>query len=156
MIGFYKVLKWVDNLAYQLELSEIMQIHNIVLVIQFEPYSEADLYEREFRFNFGSIKEQDSNSYYKINAVIDKKMIYESSQYKIKWTGYDSEKNTWLWSDNIQMKDLIQKYEEKQHWTINEKGCKWEHKWNHWLDKTFLLYYNWISNANTLSPVKKS
>ena len=51
-------------------------------------------------------------------------MIYESLWYKIKWTEYSSEENTWLWSDDIQAKDLIQEYEEKQHQTTNRKGPK--------------------------------
>ena len=93
---------------------------------QSEPHSGADPYGRESRLNSGPVEEQDSNSYYKIDAVIDKKMIYRSLQYKIKWTEYDPEENTWLWLNDIQMKNLIQEYKEKQHWIINRKGCKQE------------------------------
>ena len=55
-----------------------MQIHNIVSVTQLKPHSEADLYEREFRLNSDSVEKQNSNLYYKINTVIDKKMIYRN------------------------------------------------------------------------------
>ena len=55
-----------------------MWIHNVVLITQLKSYSEADLYEREFRLNSDSVEEQNSNLYYKIDAVIDKKMIYKS------------------------------------------------------------------------------
>ena len=78
------MLKWVNNLVYQLEFPEIMWIHNIILVTQLKPHSEADSYGRESRLNFDSVEEQDSNLYYKIDAVIDKKMIYRSLQYKVK------------------------------------------------------------------------
>ena len=122
--GFYKVLKQVNNLVYQLKLSETMWIHNVVSMMQFKPHSEADLYKREFQLNLSSVKKWEDEQYYKINTVVNKKMIYENPQYKVKWTGYNSEKNTWLWPDNIQTKDLIQEYEEKQHWTINRKGSK--------------------------------
>ena len=44
----HKVLKQIGNLAYQLKLFETMQIHNIVSVMQFKLYSEADLYKKEF------------------------------------------------------------------------------------------------------------
>ena len=71
-----------------------MQIHNLVSVTQLKPHSGADLYEREFWLNPDSVEEWEGEQYYKINAVVNKKMIYKSLQYKIKWTRYDSEKNT--------------------------------------------------------------
>ena len=120
----HKMLKWVNNLAYWLELPETIWIHNIVLMTQLKPHPEVDPYEREFKLNPDSVEKQDSNSYYKIDTVINKKMIYRSLWYKIKWTRYDPEKNTWLWPDDIQMKDLIQEYKEKQHQTINKKDHK--------------------------------
>ena len=61
-----------------------MQIHNIISVTQFEPYSGADFYKKKSQLNLSSIKEQEGEQYYKINVVINKKMIYRSLQYKIK------------------------------------------------------------------------
>ena len=92
-----------------------MQIHNVVSVTQFKFHSETDSYKRESQLNSDSVEKQENKQYYKMNAVVNKKIIYESLQYKIKWTGYGSEKNTWLWPDDVQAKNLIQKYEEKQH-----------------------------------------
>ena len=71
-----------------------MWIHNIVSVMQLKSHSKADLYKRESQLNPDLVEEWEDEQYYKINAVVNKKMIYKSSQYKIKWTGYDSEKNT--------------------------------------------------------------
>ena len=133
-----------------------MQIHNIVSVTQLKPHSEADPYERESQLNLSSVEEWENEQYYKINAVVDKKMIYESLWYKIKWTEYGSEENTWLWPEDIQAKNLIQKYKEKQHQTINEKSSKQGQKQSHELNRTFSLYHNKISIADTSSPVKRS
>ena len=83
-IDLYKVLKQVGNLVYQLKFSETMQIHNIILVMQFKPHSETDPYERESQLNSDLVEEQKSEQYYKINTVINKKIIYRSLQYKIK------------------------------------------------------------------------
>ena len=77
--GSYKVLKQVNNLIYWLKLLETIWIHNVVLVTQLKPYPKADSYKKESRLNFDSVEKQDSNLYYKINTVIDKKMIYENS-----------------------------------------------------------------------------
>ena len=76
--------------------------------------------------------------------------------HKVKWTGYGPEENIWLWPNNIQAKDLIQEYEEKQHWTTNERGPKWGQKQSHGSDRTLSLYHNWISIAGTSPPVKRS
>ena len=64
--------------------------------MQFKSYSEADFYKKKFWFNSDSVEEWEDEQYYKIDAVVDKKIIYESLWYKIKWTGYGSEENTWL------------------------------------------------------------
>ena len=133
-----------------------MWIHNVVSVTQLEPHSGADSYERESQLNSGSVEEQEDEQYYKIDAVVDKKMIYESLWYKVKWTGYGSEENTWLWPEDIQAKDLIQKYKEKQHQTINGKGSKWGQKQSHELDRTPSLYHNRISIAGTSPSAKRS
>ena len=71
-----------------------MWIYNVVSVTQLESHSEANLYERESQLNPGLVEEWEDEQYYKINAVIDKKMIYESLQYKVKWTGYSFKENT--------------------------------------------------------------
>ena len=78
------MLKQINNLVYQLKLSETMQIHNVVSVMQFKSHSETDLYERESQLNSDSVEEQEDKQYYKINTVVNKKIIYESSQYKVK------------------------------------------------------------------------
>ena len=133
-----------------------MQIHNVILMMQLKPHSETDSYKRESQLNLGSVEEWEGEQYYKINAVVNKKMIYGSLWYKVKWTEYDFEENTWLWLDDIQAKNLIQEYKEKQYWTINGKGSKWGQKQSHELDRTPLLYHNWISIAGTSPPAKRS
>ena len=70
-----------------------MQIHNIVSVTQLKPHSGADPYEKESQLNSGSVEKWEGEQYYKIDAVVNKKMIYENLWYKIKWTEYSSEKN---------------------------------------------------------------
>ena len=52
--------------------------------MQLKSHSEADLYKRKFRFNSDLVEKQEDEQYYKINAVINKKIIYKSLQYKIK------------------------------------------------------------------------
>ena len=154
--GSYRVLEQIGNLAYWLKLSETMQIHNVVSMTQLKPHSEANLYKRESQFNPSLVEKWENEQYYKIDAVVNKKIIYENLQYKVKWTGYSFEKNIWLWPNDIQAKDPIQKYKKKQHQTINGKSSKWGQKWSHELDKTLSLYHNWISIADTSSPAKRS
>ena len=133
-----------------------MQIYNVVSVTQLKPHPETDPYKKKSQLNLSSVEEWENEQYYKINAVINKKTIYKSPQYKVKWTGYDPEENTWLWPNDIQTKDLIQEYKEKQHWTINRKGSKQGQKQSHGSDKAPSLYHNWISIADASPPVKQS
>ena len=55
-----------------------MWIHNVISVTQLKLHSEADLYKRESWLNFDSVEEWEDEQYYKINAVVNKKMIYRS------------------------------------------------------------------------------
>ena len=55
-----------------------MQIYNVISVMQLKLYLKADLYKRKSQFNFSSVEEQENKQYYKIDAVVNKKMIYEN------------------------------------------------------------------------------
>ena len=52
--------------------------------MQLEPHSGTESYKKEFQFNLSSVEEQEDEQYYKINVIIDKKIIYNNLQYKIK------------------------------------------------------------------------
>ena len=47
-------------------------------VMQLKPHPGADLYEKESQLNPGLVEEWEGEQYYKINTVVDTKMIYGS------------------------------------------------------------------------------
>lgn len=77
----FQILKYVSNLAYCLELPPTMRIHPVVLIVQLEPASKDNSYDRNISANSPPVKNEDLNTIdnieaapsYKIERLLDKR-----------------------------------------------------------------------------------
>ena len=119
----FKVIKKIDNLAYQLNTSADWKIHSVFFVAQFESSSssESDSYDRFRSNNLSSIYVEeniDNVKSYEMKKIFNKKTIKRDREqfikYFIRWKNYDLEFDRWYnikEFDNVN--DLVKKYDEQ-------------------------------------------
>ena len=122
-VKFFKVIKKIDNLAYQLNTSTDWKIHSVFFVAQFESStsSKSNSYDRFCSNNSSSIYVEeniDNVKSYKMKRILNEKTIKRDREqfieYLIRWKNYDLEFDRWYnvkEFDNVN--DLIKKYDEQ-------------------------------------------
>ena len=119
----FKIIKKIDNFAYQLNTSADWKIHSVFFVAQFKSSSssESDSYDR-FHSNSSSsiyVEENiDNVKSYEMKRILNKRTIKRDREqfieYLIRWKNYDLEFDRWYnvkKFDNVN--DLIKKYDEQ-------------------------------------------
>ena len=119
----FKVIKKIDNLAYQLNTSADWKIHSVFFVAQLESSSssESDSYDRLRSNNPPSIYVEeniDNVKSYEMKRILNKRTIKRDREqfieYLIRWKNYDPEFDRWY---NVKefdnANDLIKKYDEQ-------------------------------------------
>ena len=105
-VGPFKIVKKVGNLAYRLDLPEIMRIHPVISIAQLEPAPDPseDPYQRTPKQPPPPVEEEvDDNPEltkkqfkpYEIERLLDRRGEGEKAKYLVKWKGFGSEHNTW-------------------------------------------------------------
>ena len=116
----FKIIRRVERLAYELELSFAWRIHLVIFIAQLESISvDENLYQR-FRLHYSNFvkmkKNIDEFRFYEIERLMTKRQRKYNkiwvTQYLIRWIEYDSEYDEWR--SLFVLKncfDLIKKYE---------------------------------------------
>jgi hypothetical protein len=117
----YIILRKINSLAYELNLSATSRIHSVIFIAQLESTSESDSYERSRSINFESIETKDDivdKKSYEIEKILKKRnRKYEKItmiQYLVKWKRWRFEHNFWVFAKNCEnFMNLIMKYENR-------------------------------------------
>jgi hypothetical protein len=117
----YIILRKIDNLAYELNLSATFCIHSIIFIAQLESTSDSDSYERSRSINLESIEMKDDivdKKSYEVERILKKRnKKYEKItmiQYLVKWKKWRLEHNFWIFAKNCEnFMNLIMKYENR-------------------------------------------
>ena len=90
--NYFTVLKQVDHLAYELDLSQSWEIHSVINIIYLESVSKNnDFFSRHFNksdliiIKQNSADENDSVSSYQIEQLLDKKITTVRNKIKIEY-----------------------------------------------------------------------
>ena len=84
-IDSFKIKKKVNDLTYQLELLEIMRIHDVIFIVHFEQV-HLDFFDRAI--SFSSVIEHQEDKLYVIQRILRREKRDDESEYKIKWQDY--------------------------------------------------------------------
>jgi hypothetical protein len=120
-LNSYIILRKIDNLAYELNLSATFRIHSVIFIIQLESTLNSDSYERSWSINLESIEMKndivDKNSY-EVERILKKRnRKYEKItmiQYLVKWKRWKLNHNFWVFAKNCEnFMNRIMKYENR-------------------------------------------
>ncbi len=117
----YIILRKIDSLAYELNLSVTFRIHSVIFIAQLKSTSDFDSYERSRSINFESIEMKDDivdKKSYEVERILKKRnRKYEKItmiQYLVKWKKWKLEHNFWIFAKNCEnFTNLIMKYENR-------------------------------------------
>ena len=84
----------IKNLSYELDLSKNMRIHSVFHAFMLQSCDQ---------FISLQIKPTliESNEEYKVERILDKKIISEIAHYLVKWKEYDISESTWELKGNL-------------------------------------------------------
>lgn len=115
----FKVLSKIEKLIYELKLSLIMIIYSVIFIAQLESVLERDnSYSRNRISNLSSMQTQndENNSFYKIEILLNKSIRRDNIHYLVKWKDYDNSHNAWYALTDLQNSlKLIKNYKHRSH-----------------------------------------
>ena len=122
-VGPFKVLKKVGNLAYKLELPDLMRIHPVISIAQLEPASDRseDPYSRTPAQPPPPVEEENESEkldpeftakfpLYEIERLLGKRGSGSTAKYLVKWKGYGNQHNAW-YPTHALPQDLMKEYD---------------------------------------------
>ncbi len=119
---FFKKLnhKWIDSFkikkvlkdACQLNLSQLMRIHNIFHTSLLRTFATDSLIEQIYSSSFSIVVSEEEK--YEVNDILDNKYHYEKLQYKVVWIDHFSNR-AWYLTENFQnhSKKFINNYHQR-------------------------------------------
>jgi len=112
MIGLFRILKKVSNLAYELDLPKEMRCHPVFHVSLLEPFYENEFPDRtkRKRRNISLTTDYIEKT---LERISDVKVVNGKNFYFVSWKDCDIENNSWIEESQIPDKQLIQEFERR-------------------------------------------
>ena len=102
--GPYPVVKCIEKVAYRLNLSELIKIHNVFHVLLLKLYNN-----RRGSVPSPPLIDVNRENKFEIKKILDSRSHYGKQQYLIKWVGYAHSDNQWITKKQIaDLKKLVQ------------------------------------------------
>ena len=120
-VELFKIIKKIERLIYQLDISQHWRVHSIFIIVQLKSASNLTMNSfhrsRSDESSFVFV-EDDTNIFksFELKKMLNKRVIrkerYLIIEYLVKWSEYESEHDMWLNIKNLDnVKELIQNYE---------------------------------------------
>ncbi len=127
----FLIVKWVEKLAYELELLSHWRIHSIIFIAQLKSaLKDADSFKHSWSNNSFSIEVEENIKKwvsYEIEKLIDDRVRWFDRdslicKYLVRWKEYESEYNEW-YDENLlnNASELIQNYKVKRKLKLKKK-----------------------------------
>jgi hypothetical protein len=109
--GPFKVVKVVNDNAYELDIPGPSRIHPVVNVEFLKPFIDNPV---EFGSRTPTPQAPDHRGHVEIERILDKRIFYRKPQYLVRWKGHKSHRDEWLGLDKLDdAQDLVNEYEAK-------------------------------------------
>jgi hypothetical protein len=97
--GPFRIKKVLGPVTYQLQLPKQWRIHDVFHACLLSPHKETE----EHRPNYTNPPPDliDGEQEYEIEAIVAHRKQGRQTQYLVKWKGYDSSENTWLFERDL-------------------------------------------------------
>jgi hypothetical protein len=96
-LGPYKVLEWIGDLNYRLELPSYLNLNPVFHVSRFSPWHNNGLHKSPRPEPVVVQSEEE----YEVNSIIDSRVYRCQLQYLVCWKGYGKGENTWEPAKNL-------------------------------------------------------
>jgi hypothetical protein len=109
LLGPWKVIEKVGELAYRVELPPSIKRHPVFHVTQLEPFNESIIPSQTLEP--GPIPNEDGEDEYEIERIIDSRSRKNGFEYKVLWKGYEGiEKVQWIKEGDIDAEESIEEF----------------------------------------------
>ena len=110
MIGPFEIIEKVSPVSFKLKLPKKMRCHPVFHVSLLEPYYDFEGFERSMR------RKKNLHLYPDLvqripEKIHNDKIIDGTKHYLLSWKGFDDNERSWVSTDQISDKQLIQEYE---------------------------------------------
>jgi len=117
-IGPYKVKGIVSSNVIELELPKSIKIHPIVNVSRVQLYKPQVEGQKKIPPKLVIIEEEEK---FKVEKILNKRMIREKEKFLVRWKGYMAEEDTWESRENLEnAKELVKEFEREYREEVEE------------------------------------
>ena len=106
-IGPFKILKQKSPVNFELQLPASMKIHPVFHASLLEPAPSNARYA-----HYPDLSQENENTEYTIEEILDCKWIRNKLHYLVKWEGYNDTDNTWEPTENFNSESLKEFHQE--------------------------------------------
>jgi len=117
-VGPYKVKGIVSSNAIELELPKSIKIHPVVNISRVWLYKPQVKGQKKIPPKLLIIEGQEE---FKVEKIINKRMIRGKEKFLVRWKGYMAEEDTWENRENLEnAKELVEEFERKYREKVKE------------------------------------
>jgi hypothetical protein len=110
--GPFTIKEKISPVAYHINLLSHMKIHNVFHVDLLIPFHQTEVYGEAFPQPPRDLIEGEEE--YKVEDIISDRMIRRKHQYLVKWKGYPSSKNSWVFAKDLHTPELLREYHDSK------------------------------------------
>ena len=96
----YTISAKISSTSYRLDLPSTLKIHPVFHVSMLKPYQQSEEFNHKVLPQPIIISES-NKAKYKVKQILDKRLIYNKTQYLVKWLGYSLYDATWKPVENL-------------------------------------------------------
>ena len=119
-VGPYKVKGIISSNTIELELPKSIKIYPVLNISRIWFYKPQVEEQKKIPPKLLIIEGQEE---FKIEKIINKRMIREKEKFLVRWKGYMAEEDTWKNRENLEnTKELVEEFEEVQGTKVTRAG----------------------------------
>ena len=110
--GPFTITEKISPVAYRIKLPHQMKIHDVFHVDLLTPFNQTDTYGIAFPQPPPDLIEGEEE--YEVEEIIADRTIRRKRQYLVKWNGYPSSENSWVYAKDLHAPELLKEYHDSK------------------------------------------